>query len=364
MFKEVEKHDNSLIKNIQDYKIETHFKWQTIGIIWYLIVASIGSALYVSHAESFKPSIEFSVFMLSPVFFLLVTAIIARWEAAFIMLALTAVGGFVALGPDSWIMITFGMIGGVTGLMIHICKEWERAIVLRLGKFRKVKGPGVFLLIPFIDSVVTKVDLRIRVADFATETTLTRDSVPITVDALCFWLVWDAEKAILEVESYVQAVVLSSQTALRAAISANTLTTLLAEGDKIEEEIRKGVDRKTVEWGITIQHIEITEIEIPEELRKSLSAIAQAEREKNARIRLSEAEKEIALKLEEASKSYENNPIALKLRNLAVLQEGFKNGSSMVLVPSNLPGEIGDDDVFGLKALGEVRGAKVKPSNT
>jgi regulator of protease activity HflC (stomatin/prohibitin superfamily) len=246
-------------------------------------------------------------------------------------------------------------------------KEWERAIILRLGKFKKVKGPGLFLVWPFIDSVIRKVDLRIRVTDFAAETTLTLDSVPITVDALCFWLVWDAEKAILEVENYMEAVVLSSQTALRAAISSNDLTTLLSGGEKIEEEVRKQVDRKTTEWGITIQHIEITEIKIPEELQKALSYLAIAEREKKARILLSDAEIAVAQKLEEASRIYQNNQVALRLKNLSILQEGFKNGNSMVLVPSQLPEELNQDNVFGLKALNELNQAKgdiKQPNNT
>jgi regulator of protease activity HflC (stomatin/prohibitin superfamily) len=153
---------------------------------------------------------------------------------------------------------------------------------------------------------------------------------------------------------YVEAVVLSSQTALRAAISSNDLSTLLADGEKIEEEVRKQVDRKTTDWGITIQHIEITEIKIPDELQKAMSFLAQAEREKKARVLLSEAEKEIARKLDEAAQVYAENPIALKLKNLSILQEGFKNGNSMVLVPSGLPEDLNQDNIFGLKALSEV----------
>jgi regulator of protease activity HflC (stomatin/prohibitin superfamily) len=358
MFAFLEDKKNELIKNPQKFEFETHFGWQTLGIIWCLVLSAAGAAATILLAEGFQGDPVQAALFASPLAFILLTSIVRRWEAAFILIVSTAAAAIFLAGPADAPFLAFFTIGGITGLMIQICKEWERAIVLRLGKFRKVKGPGLFFLFPFIDSVVKKVDLRIRVTDFVAETTLTRDSVPVTVDALCFWLVWDAEKAILEVQNYVEAVVMSSQTALRAALSANTLSTLLADGEKIEEEVRKEVDRKTTEWGITIQHIEITEIEIPDELEKSLSALAQAEREKEARIRLSEAEKEIALRLEEASRTYQDNPIALKLRNLAVLQEGFKNGNSMVLVPSQLPGELDEDKVFGLKALTELQAAK------
>jgi regulator of protease activity HflC (stomatin/prohibitin superfamily) len=282
--------------------------------------------------------------------------LLPRWETAFILLIATSAAAG-ALGPSGWRFLPAYWLAALVGPALQIVREWERAIVLRLGKMRKVRGPGLFVLFPLIDTVARKVDLRIRVTDFAAETTLTRDSVPVTVDALCFWLVWDAEKAILEVENYLEAVVLSSQTALRAAISSNDLSTLLADGEKIEEDVRKQVDSKTTEWGITVQHIEITEIIIPEELQRAMSQAAQAEREKKARVLLAEAEKQVAARLQEASGVYRDDPVALRLRNLAVLQEGFRKGNSMVLVPSQLPDELSREDVFGLKALRETRKA-------
>jgi len=249
-------------------------------------------------------------------------------------------------------------VGGVGGPMFQIAKEWERAVILRLGKFHRVRGPGLFLLIPFVDAVARRIDLRIRVTDFAAETVLTRDAVPVTVDALCFWLVWDAEKAALEVENYFEAVVLSSQTALRTAVSSSDLTALLTDSEAFEEAVRKEVERKTTEWGVTIQHIEITQIKMPDALEEAMSSIARAEREKKARVLLSEAEKEVARNLDEASQTYKDNPVALRLKNLSVLQEGFKNGTGLVLVPSKLPDELGQDDVFGLKALNELHGTR------
>jgi regulator of protease activity HflC (stomatin/prohibitin superfamily) len=236
--------------------------------------------------------------------------------------------------------------------------EWERAIVLRFGRFHKAKGPGLFFLIPLADHIVQRVDLRIRVTDFSAQETLTKDSVTVTVDAICFWLVWDSEKAILEVENYREAVILSAKTALRNSVSSYDLTTFLEHGELIQKRIQEEVDRKTTEWGITIQHIEITDIQIPEELQDSLSRLAQAEREKKGRILLAEAEIEIARKLEEAVSIYAKNEPAMKLKILSILNEGLKAGNSMMLVPSAITEELKANDIFGLQALTELRRKK------
>jgi regulator of protease activity HflC (stomatin/prohibitin superfamily) len=241
---------------------------------------------------------------------------------------------------------------------IHKLDEWERAIVLRLGRFHKVKGPGLFFLIPLADRAVQTVDLRIRVTDFSAQETLTRDSVTVTVDALCFWLVWDPEKAVLEVETYEDAVILSAKTALRNAVSSHDLSTFLEHGEVIQKQIQEEVDRKTTEWGITIQHIEITDIQIPEELQDSLARIAQAEREKKGRVLLAEAEIEIAKKLEEAVTIYAKNEPAMKLKILSILNEGLKAGNSMMLVPNSITEELKAKDIFGLEALAELRREK------
>jgi regulator of protease activity HflC (stomatin/prohibitin superfamily) len=236
--------------------------------------------------------------------------------------------------------------------------EWERAIVLRFGRFHKVKGPGLILLIPLFDRIVKKVDLRIRVTDFSAQETLTRDSVTVTVDAFAFWLVWDPQKAVLEVEDYVEAVVLASKAALRNAISSNSLSTFLERGDIIEKHIQEEVERQTTEWGITVQYIEITDVQIPQELQDSLSRVAQAEREKKGRILLAEAEIEIANKLEEAVRVYAGNNPAMKLKILTILNEGLKAGNSMVLVPNSMAEELKTKDIFGLEALNELRREK------
>jgi regulator of protease activity HflC (stomatin/prohibitin superfamily) len=241
---------------------------------------------------------------------------------------------------------------------IRKADEWQRAIVLRFGKFVKVRGPGLFFLIPLADRVAQTVDIRIRVSDFSTQKTLTGDSVTVDVDALCFWLVWDPQKAVLEVENYIDAVVLSSKTALRNAISSHDLSIFLERSDIIEKQIQEDVDKKTTEWGITVLHIEITDIQIPEALQDSLSRTAQAEREKKGRILLAEAEIAIAKKLEEAAQIYLRNEPAMKLKILSILNEGLKAGNSMMLVPNSIAEELETKDIFGLKALNEVQRMK------
>jgi regulator of protease activity HflC (stomatin/prohibitin superfamily) len=233
--------------------------------------------------------------------------------------------------------------------------EWERAIVLRLGRFHRVKGPGLVFLVPVIDRLSQVIDIRIRVTDFSAQETLTADSVTVTVDAFAFWLVWDPQKAALEVEDYTEAVVLASKAALRNAVSSNSLSTFLERGDIIEKRIREEVERQTTEWGITVQYIEITDVQIPQELQNSLSRVAQAEREKKGRIFLAEAEIEIAKKLEEAVLVYAKNKPALKLKILSILNEGLKAGNSMILVPNSMAEELKTKDVFGLEALNELR---------
>jgi len=264
--------------------------------------------------------------------------------------------------PEDWAEMGTGIVIFLAALLlvfsIRKADEWERAIVLRFGKFVKVRGPGLFFLIPLADRIAQTVDIRIRVSDFSTQKTLTGDSVTVDVDALCFWLVWDPQKAVLEVENYIDAVVLSSKTALRNAISSHDLSIFLERSDIIEKQIQEEVDKKTTEWGITVLHIEITDIQIPEALQDSLSRTAQAEREKKGRILLAEAEIAIAKKLEEAAQIYLRNEPAMKLKILSILNEGLKAGNSMMLVPNSIAEELETKDIFGLKALNEVQRMK------
>jgi regulator of protease activity HflC (stomatin/prohibitin superfamily) len=244
---------------------------------------------------------------------------------------------------------------------VRKAREWERAIVLRLGKFHKVMGPGFFFLFPLLDQVYRIIDIRIRITDFYAQETLTGDSVTVNVDAFCFWLVWDPQKAALEVENYEEAIALASKAALRNVISKNDLTTFLSRGDLIEKQIQEEVEKQTTEWGITVQYIEITDVQVPEELQDSLSRIAQAEREKKGRTLLAEAEIEIARKLEEAISIYAKDSSlqkgdgALRLRILSILNEGLKTGNSMMLVPNSITDELKTKDIFGLAALNKLQ---------
>jgi len=233
--------------------------------------------------------------------------------------------------------------------------EWERAVVLRFGKFNRVCGPGLYFLLPLADHVCRIIDIRIRVTDFYAQETLTGDSVTVRVDAFCFWLVWDPQKAALEIEDYNEAVVLASKAALRNVISKNELSVFLERGDIIEKQIQEEVEKQTTEWGITVQYIEITDIQIPAELQDSLSRVAQAEREKKGRTLLAEAEIEIAKKLEEALAIYSKDQEALKLRILSILNEGLKTGNSMMLVPNSITDGLKTTDIFGLQALNELK---------
>jgi regulator of protease activity HflC (stomatin/prohibitin superfamily) len=253
--------------------------------------------------------------------------------------------------------LLYGALVAIALLLISLRRalEWERMIVLRFGKFRAVKGPGLFWVIPFIDKIACVIDIRIRVTDFSAQGTLTRDSVTVTVDALCFWLVWDPQKAALEVEDYEEAVVFSAKTALRSAISSHDLSTFLEHGEAITKSLQQEVDKKTTDWGITILYIEIHDVQIPEPLQDSLSRLAQAEREKKARILLADAEIEIAKRLEEAVTVYAKNGDAMKLKILSILNEGLKAGNSMMLVPNSLTEELQTMDIFGLQALNEIK---------
>ncbi len=218
---------------------------------------------------------------------------------------------------------------------IRIADQWERAVVLRMGKYRGLKGPGLFLIVPIIDSVSTYIDQRVRVSAFKAEQTLTKDTVPVNVDAVVYWTVWDVEKAALEVQEYQKAIEHIAQTGLRDTIGKHELSTLLQERDKIAEDLQQVLDRNTSPWGITCQTVGINDIAIPQALADAMSKEAQAERERRARVILGTAETEIAEKFELASRKYIDNPVALHLRGMNMLFEGLKEKGSMVIVPSS-----------------------------
>ncbi|NBK25407.1 MAG: slipin family protein, partial [Spirochaetia bacterium] len=233
--------------------------------------------------------------------------------------------------------------------------HWDKVIILRLGKFHKVQGPGLFLLIPLVDRIAEFLDMRIRATDFSAEKTLTKDTVPVHVDALCFWMIWDAKKAILEVEDYTEAVILSAQTALRDSIGKHPLSSLLSKREELGREIQQALDAKTNPWGVSILSVEITDIIIPKELEDSLSKQAQAEREKESRIILGAAEVEIAKKFREASAEYAKDSIALQLRSMNMIYEGIRQNNSMMLMPASILDHMDFGAVLGSAALQKLQ---------
>jgi regulator of protease activity HflC (stomatin/prohibitin superfamily) len=276
----------------------------------------------------------------------------------FVYSVLQIAAGLAASGEIGTYLAATGVVIAVLVLIVSSVKkadEWERMIVLRLGKFHSVRGPGLFFLLPIVDRIGSVIDIRIRIMDFSAQNILTADSVTVNVDAFAFWLVWDPQKAALEVEDYEEAVALASKAGLRNAVCGNTLSVFLEEGDLIEKQIQAEVDKQTTEWGITVQYVEIHDIQIPEVLQESLARLAKAEREKKSRILLAEAEIEIAKKLEEAVSVYAANEPAMKLKILSILNEGLKAGNSMMLVPNSITEELKSGGIFGLEALNELR---------
>ena len=227
------------------------------------------------------------------------------------------------------------LFSGLLATSIRIADQWERAVVLRMGKFKGLRGPGPFMIIPIIDSVSAYIDQRVRVSAFKAEQTLTKDTVPVNVDAVVYWTVWDVEKAALEVQEYQRAIEHIAQTGLRDTIGKHELSTLLQERDKIAEDLQHVLDRNTNPWGITCQTVGINDIAIPQDLADAMSKEAQAERERRARVILGTAETEIAEKFELASRKYTDNPVALHLRGMNMLFEGLKEKGSMIIVPSS-----------------------------
>lgn len=236
----------------------------------------------------------------------------------------------------------------------RVASQWDRAVVLRMGRFQALKGPGLFWLIPFVDQITRYVDMRIRATEFYSESTLTKDTVPVNVDAICFWLVWDAQKAVLEAENYYRAIVLSAQTALRDTIGTHTLAEMLTQRESLGRVLQEALDRKTNPWGITIQSVEVRDVIIPQGLEDAMSKQAQAERERQARIILGTAEIEIASKFVEAAKPYQNNPVAVHLRAMNMLYEGLKEKGSMIIVPSTALESMNLGAMGGLASLAKM----------
>lgn len=231
------------------------------------------------------------------------------------------------------------VVGALAGayllLAIKVVDQWEKVAVLRFGRFRGLRGPGVFLLIPVVDTLSRYVDQRVRVTTVSAESTLTRDTVPVNVDAIVFWLVWNAEKSILEVENFIEAITLSSQTALRESIGRHQLAQMITERETLGRELQKILDEKTTPWGITVQSVEIRDVRIPQALEDAMSQQAQADRERQARIILGDAEVQVSEQFSKAAQVYSDNPVALQLRGMNMLFEAMRDKGSMVIVPSS-----------------------------
>lgn len=276
-------------------------------------------------------------------------------------LALGALSTLLTLNPAGVI------VGLLLGLLLaqspKIARQWERAVVLRLGKFIGLRGPGLFWIIPFVDSISTWIDQRVITTAFAAEETLTSDTVPVNVDAVLFWVVYDPEKAALEVQNYPAAVSWAAQTALRDIIGRTSLSDLLRGRERIEDELQKLIDERSNPWGVTVQSVEMRDVIIPAALQDAMSREAQAAREKAARVILAEAEVEIAARFAHAAESYRDNPTALHLRAMNMLYEGLKEKGALMLVPSSAVESMGMGGLIGAAALRQqsLTGSKDTP---
>jgi regulator of protease activity HflC (stomatin/prohibitin superfamily) len=276
----------------------------------------------------------------------------------FFILMIVSVAAALVMGSagisDGWIAaVVIGsiLIGLYILFALRVANQWEKAIVLRLGRFRGLKGPGLFWIIPVVDSIPAMVDHRVMVTPFTAEKTLTKDTVPVDVDAVLFWVVWDAEKAALEVADYRAAISWAAQTALREIIGQMYLADILVGRAKMDAELQRVIDQRTTPWGITVQSVEIRDVIIPAALEDAMSRQAQAERERQARVILGESEKQISISFAEAAEAYRENPTALHLRAMNMLFEGLKAKGALVIVPSSAVETMNLGGMMGMAAL-------------
>jgi regulator of protease activity HflC (stomatin/prohibitin superfamily) len=262
------------------------------------------------------------------------------------------------LGSQSVASLTIGLtVVGINLLALYtlfaikVADQWDKAVVLRFGRFTGLRGPGIFWVVPVLDRIPMWIDHRVMVTPFSAEKTLTRDTVPVDVDAVLFWLVWDAEKASLEVEDYQVAIAWAAQTALREVIGQMELADILVGRARMDRDLQKIIDERTTPWGVTVQSVEIRDIVIPQELEDAMSRQAQAERERQARVILGESELQIAQSFADASQAYHNNPTALHLRAMNMLFEGLKERGAMVIVPSSAVDTMNLGGIAGVTSL-------------
>jgi regulator of protease activity HflC (stomatin/prohibitin superfamily) len=279
----------------------------------------------------------------------------------FIVMILVSSGAAVWMALErvrvAWIVIellVLNFIGIYVLIAFKVAEQWEKAIHLRLGRFVGLKGPGPFWIIPVVDTIPAWIDHRVMVTSFTAERTLTKDTVPVDVDAVLFWVVWDAEKAALEVEDYQAAISWAAQTALREIIGQMDLADILVGRAKMDEELQHIIDDRTTPWGITVQSVEIRDIVIPGGLEDAMSRQAQAERERQARVILGESEEQIADSFAKAAEAYHDNPTALHLRAMNMLFEGLKERGAMVIVPSSAVDTMNLGGLMGMTSMAET----------
>ena len=283
--------------------------------------------------------------------------------SAFLGFGFIGAGGLALLFAHSIAALVAGsVVGLLAGMAPQVANQWERAVVLRLGRFDGLRGPGLFWRIPFVDTITAWVDQRVITTAFAAEETLTSDTVPVNVDAVLFWSAHDPEKAALEVQNYPQAVSWAAQTALRDIIGRTSLSDLLRGRERIETELQELIDQRCMPWGVAVQSVEMRDVIIPASLQDAMSREAQATREKRARIILGEAEVEIATLFDQASKAYQHNPTALQLRAMNILFEGLKQKGALMIVPSSAVETMGLGGMAGMAALDrQTREANTPP---
>jgi regulator of protease activity HflC (stomatin/prohibitin superfamily) len=282
--------------------------------------------------------------------------VILNVVSVLVFIVIAGIGVVLTIVTESPAWVAGAAIAGVlAALSPRVAQQWERAVVLRLGRFIGLQGPGLFWIVPFVDVVARSIDQRMITTAFAAEQTLTSDTVPVNVDAVLFWVVHDPEKAALEVQNYPAAVSWAAQTGLRDIIGRTSLADLLRGREKIEQELQLLIDQRSTPWGITVQAVEMRDIVIPSSLQDAMSREAQAAREKQARIILGEAEVEIAKSFETAAKAYQNNPTALHLRAMNMLYEGLKEKGALMLIPSSAVESMGLGGMMGAAALQQVQ---------
>ena len=339
------------IKNEPRRVIATDFRFSTFSLLALALVlaVTVGAALIAGIDLAYR---EIQGVAYAVIAGAVILAILPTW--GMLVVSLFAGWALVYLASESLRPLLYGIpaVALIPATMLNLMYHWDKAVILRFGRFHRVRKAGLFLLAPFIDRVAARVDTRIRVTDFSAERTLSRDNVPVHVDAICFWMIWDAQRAILEVQDFLEAVTFSAQTALRDAIGSHNLEQLLSERDQVGSKLQKILDAKTNPWGITVLSVEFTDIVIPKELEDSMSRHAQADREHRARIILGDTEIQLAEKMRRADEYYRDNPEAFQLRAMNMVYDALRQSKgSVVLIPSSAAEQMNLGNPLGLVAL-------------